>query len=569
MGSTYKADAVVVGGGLAGLAAALELLDAGRSIVLLERGPENKLGGLARSSFGGIFIVGSPEQRRAGIRDSADLALRDWLSFGEHGAEDVWPRRWAEAYVSGSRELVYDWLRGHGVKFFPVVHWVERGLYGGGNTLPRFHVVWGTGERLVLALLERLETHPHRDRMLLLHRHRVTDLDRVNGAFVGCSGVVESAVADGAAAGDAVVAEFAAEGDCLVLAAGGICGNLDLVRQHWPADWGSAPETLLNGSHPAADGHLHSVAARLGANVTHLDKMWNYAAGVHHWRPDHEHHGLSLVPPMSALWLNWRGERLGPPAMMAGYDTRYLVQTVCSQERQYSWQVFNWRIGAKELAVSGAEFNHAMRERKLLRFVLSTLRGDDALLREITEQCADVVTADSVPELAGRMNDLVGNDEVDAQTLAGEIGRYDEAVARGKNLQNDDQIRRLHHVRRARGDRSRTCKPCPIDDPRARPLIAIREFIISRKSLGGLQTDLQSRVLDQAGEPLPGLYAVGEAAGFGGGGIHGLRSLEGTCLGGCIFTGRTAAQAIIQATSASSSPANPIRDMERSSVADH
>lgn len=537
MGSTYKADAVVVGGGLAGLTAALELLDAGRSVVLLERGPENKLGGLARDSFGGIFIVGSPEQRRAGIRDNVDLALRDWLSFGEHGADDVWPRRWAEAYVSGSREQVYDWLRSYGVKFFPVVHWVERGLHGGGNSLPRFHIVWGTGERLVLSLLERLESHPHRDRMLLLHGHRVTDLESVNGAFVGCSGVVEAEDGGG---------EFAAEGDCLVIAAGGICGNLELVRQYWHADWNRPPETLLNGSHPAADGHLHGVAARLGANVTHLDKMWNYAAGVHHWRPEHEHQGLSLAPPMSALWLNWRGERLGPPAMMAGYDTRYLVETVCRQERQYSWQVFNWRIAMKELAISGAEFNHAVRERKLLRFLLSTLRGDAALVRELVEHCEDFVTADSLPELAEKMNALVGNDDVDAQTLANEVGRYDEAVGRSAKLHNDDQILRLHQVRRYRGDRARTCKPRPIDDRRARPLIAVREFILTRKSLGGLQTDLQSRVLDHVGEPLPGLFAVGEAAGFGGGGVHGLRSLEGTFLGGCIFTGRAAARAIIK-----------------------
>ncbi len=501
-------------------------------------------GARARVSFGGILIVGSPEQRRAGIRDSADLALRDWLSFGEHGAEDTWPRRWAEAYVSGCREQVYDWLRGHGVRFFPVVHWVERGLYGGGNTLPRFHIVWGTGERLVRTLLDRLESHPHRDRLLLLHRHRVTDLESVNKALVGCSGVVETHDTDTEHGNSAPhVGEFAAEGDCLIIAAGGICGNLDLVRKHWHADWNEPPQLLLNGSCPAADGQLHGAAARLGANITHLDKMWHYAAGVHHWRPEHEHHGVSLVPPMSALWLNWRGERLGPPAMMAEYDTRYLVQSVCKQERQYSWQVFNWRIAKKELAVSGAEFNHAMRERRLLRFLLTTLRGDTALVRELVDHCVDFVTADSLTELAEKMNGLAGSDDVDAQTLAGEVGRYDDAIGRGK-LHNDDQLRRLDQIRRYRGDRARTCRPRPIDDPRARPLIAVREFIITRKSLGGLQTDLQCRVLDHAGEPLPGLYAVGEAAGFGGGGIHGLRSLEGTFLGGCVFTGRAAARAI-------------------------
>ena len=239
----------------------------GAASCLLERGPENKLGGLARVSFGGVFIVGSPEQSRAGIRDSVNLALRDWLRFGEHGAEDVWPRRWAEAYVSGCREQVYDWLRGHGVKFFPVVHWVERGLHGGGNTLPRFHIVWGIVERL----LERLESHLHRGRMLLLYRHRVTDLESVNGAFVGCSGVVESEDADGDQPdGRQAAGEFAAEGDCLVIAAGGICGNLALVREHWHADWRTPPETLLNGSHHTAEGDVvHGTVAWLQAQLLH------------------------------------------------------------------------------------------------------------------------------------------------------------------------------------------------------------------------------------------------------------------------------------------------------------
>ncbi|MFW6198866.1 MAG: FAD-dependent oxidoreductase, partial [Acidobacteriota bacterium] len=162
---TIRADVIVVGAGLAGLATALELLDGGRRVAVLDRCGEAGFGGLARQSFGGIFIVGSREQRRTGIRDSVELALRDWLAYGEIGEEETWPRRWAEAYVAGCREQVYDWLRELGVRFFPVVHWVERGLHAPGNSVPRFHMVWGTGERLVELLRRRVEEHSRRERL--------------------------------------------------------------------------------------------------------------------------------------------------------------------------------------------------------------------------------------------------------------------------------------------------------------------------------------------------------------------------------------------------------------------
>lgn len=529
----HKADVVVIGGGLAGIASALELLDHQKSVIIIDRAPEERFGGLARKSFGGIFIVGSPEQKRAGIRDSVDLALRDWISFGELGQRDVWPRRWAESYIAASHDEVYRWLKDRGVTFFPVVHWVERGLHQPGNSVPRFHMVWGTGQGLVLALIEKLHTHPRKDRLQHAFRHRVTGLIDSNGRFTGCRGIDES-----------TGREFTAIGENVVVAAGGIGGNLDLVRRHWYKPWGEPPEHMVNGSHPEADGQLHQVVADCGGSVVNLEKMWNYAAGVHHWRPEHKDHGISLVPPKSALWVNYEGRRMGPPAMVTAFDTRYLVETICRQKKKYSWQILNWTIARKELAVSGSEFNHAIRDKKRIAFLATLLFGNQNLVRDFVDNCQDFVTARSIDELARKMNELTGTPDVDAGLLTEEISRYDEAIARGPALHNDDQLRRIAHTRQYRGDRIRTCKFARINDHDAMPLIAIREFILVRKSLGGIETDLESRVMNDAGEVLPGLYAVGEAAGFGGGGIHGLRSLEGTFLGGCIFSGRLAGQSI-------------------------
>lgn len=528
-GRGLTSDVAVVGGGLAGVVTALELLDRGRRVTLLERAGPERLGGLARESFGGMFFVDTPEQRRSGVRDGVDLALSDWLSTAEFDEQDVWPRRWAEYYVERCTAEVRGWLHARGVRFFPVVHWVERGLYVPGNSVPRFHMVWGTGKRLVEALLERIESHPARSRLQILCGHRVVDLTRSAGRFDGCVALGPEG-------------EITVRAEAVVLASGGIAGNLELVRAHWPREWGAPPEDLLNGSHPEADGALHELVERLGGRVTHLDRMWHYAAGVRHWRPRHPRHGLSLVPPKSALWVDWRGRRLGPPPLVTGYDTRYLVETVCRQEKPYSWQILNRRIARRELAVSGAEFNAAIRERRPVRFVLGTLLGSDALVDEFVTHCPDFVTADSLPELAARMNELTGTDDVDPGLLAHEVRRYDAGIARGPAFHNDDQLRRIAQARRYRGDRIRTCKAAPIDDPAGRPLIAIHERIVTRKSLGGMQTDLSCRVLGENGAPLPGLYAVGEAAGFGGGGMHGRRSLEGTFLGGCVLTGRVAAR---------------------------
>ena len=535
MEERYQGDVVIIGGGVAGMVAAAELLDAGRKVIIVDRDLEENFGGLAKESFGGMFFVDTPEQRRGGIRDSVELARRDWYSVAQFDDNDDWPRRWADLYVEQSLEHVYHWLKAKGIGFFPVVHWVERGLFIPGNSVPRFHMVWGTGHGLTEALISFLERHRHRDRLTLLFGHRVEDLVFEAGRISGCRGRIEGA-------GE----EFEVESEHTIIASGGINGDMSRVRENWHREWSSPPEVIFNGSHHFSDGMVHDAAARRGAVITHLDRMWNYAAGVTHPRPKRPNHGLSLVPPRSALWLDSRGWRIGPEPMVTGFDTRRLVTQVCAQDKQFSWQVLNWKIAVKEMAVSGSEFNEAIRDKKIFAFLKNVLLGNRGLVEDLVENCVDIVVASSIEELADRMNDLCGNDDVDPGVLRSTIEAYDATILRGPKYFNDDQLRRLAHLRRYKGDRARTCKFQPIDDPKAKPLIAIREFILSRKSLGGLQTDVASRVLDDRGENIPRLYAIGEAAGFGGGGSHGLRALEGTFLGCCVLTARKAAAHILE-----------------------
>ncbi|KPK16319.1 MAG: fumarate reductase [Myxococcales bacterium SG8_38] len=531
--SNYHGEVVVIGGGLAGMVTALELLDAGKRVVMLDAATRDRFGGLALWSFGGMFFVDSPEQRKSRIKDSVDLAMRDWVRYGELDPEDVWPYRWAEAYVNRCTEEVRGWLVDRDVSFFRAVNWTERGYFVPGNSVPRFHIVWGTGEGIITALSPRLEEHEKAGRLQLHFGHRVDELIREAGGIVGCRGTST----DGA---------FEAHGDAVVIAAGGIAGSHDKVRAIWPRDrWGEPPEPMLNGSIPEADGHLLDRAAALGANVTHLEKMWNYAAGVRHWAPPFPNYGLSLVPGKSALWVNYQGRRFVNPPLVGSYDTLLLIDEICREQKKYSWQVMNRKIANKEFSVSGAEFNPAVREKKLLAFIIRLLKGNGEQVQEFIDHCPDFVTGRGVAELADKMNALTGTRDVDPKLLEREISEYDENIARGRNLQNDDQLRRIAHVRQYIGDRLRTCNMAPIMDASAMPLIAIRTQILTRKSLGGIQVDLDAKVLDKQGNPIPNLFAVGEACGFGGGGMHGLRALEGTFLGGCVYSGRVAARAIL------------------------
>ena len=546
MPGTDRADVIVIGAGIAGLVVTLELLeqlDADQRILLLDRCQPHEVGGLAREAFGGMFMVDTREQRRSGVEDSHELALQDWLRVADFDEQDHWPRRWAEEYVARARDEVGGWLKGHGVRFFPVVNWAERGVYGDGNAVPRFHLTWGCGKALVDQVWGAIQRHRTRSRLEVRFATRVAELLIDGNGVTGCRIVPEANGGPAAEAGTTTTVEAGQ----VVVAAGGVGGNLDIVRSEWPPELGQPPREILMGSHYYADGAMHQEVSRIGGNVTHLDRMWNYADAVRHPKPRRPLHGLKLIPPRSGLVLDPTGRRYGPIPLMPTFDAYYALQRMCEDPRGYYWMICNWKIARRELDVSGSEHNPQIREKHLLRFLLSVLLGKPTLVRYFVDHCPDFVTARSLPELAQRMREVTGDGSLDAEQMEREVGTYDATIARGKGLFNDDQLRRIESVRHWRGDRLRTCKFQPIVDAKAMPLIAIRMTVMARKSLGGIQTDLQSRVLRADGEPIAGLYAAGEAAGFGGGGMHGKRSLEGTFLGGCVFSGRIAARAIATA----------------------
>ncbi len=532
-----KADVIIVGAGLAGIITATELLNQNKKVLLIDRDVEEELGGLAKWAFGGMFFVNTKHQRRNGIKDSIDLAMKDWFSYANFPKEEYWGKKWAEQYIHLCTDHAYHWLRQQGLDFFRVLNWVERGLNQDGNSVPRFHMVWGTGWELVRVLNQKLLQHPQNHNLQLLYQHRVTDLLGNAEGVRGVAGVDER-----------TQTEFEARADIVVVATGGINGSIEKVRKHWYKPWGTPPEIILNGAHKFALGDLHEATEKIKGSVVNLEKQWNYAAGIRHYKPRKKDHGLSLVPPKSALWLNYQGKRMGPNPLVTAYDTRFLVERICQEPKKYSWQLLNRKIAFKEFAISGSEHNEAFRDKKFFPFVKNVLLGNKKLVNKILDECEDMIAADTLEELVDKMNVLQGNQDVHLDYVKQAVRAYDQAIDQGTPYQ-DQQLQRIAHARQWRGDKVRTCNMQKIGDPTAGPFIAIREFILSRKSLGGIQTDLQCRVLTLADpegfqEPIPGLYAVGEAAGFGGGGMHGYRSLEGTFLGGCVITARVAAAAI-------------------------
>ena len=527
-----QSDVLVVGGGLAGIVTALECLRAGQRVTVVDRDTPERLGGLARWAFGGMALVDTPLQRRMKLRDSPERALADWVRFGELSEHEVWPRQWAAYYVAHCREQVYDWLVAQGLSFMPAVNWVERGLQGNGNSVPRYHVLWGTSQRLSARMIELLHQANTGGRLTLLSSHRVDSLQTADGRVSGAVGVDETTGRD---------VQFSA--DTVVLAMGGINGGHEEVRANW-VPGRPMPANMLNGAHPFADGKLHRLVAGLGGLITHAGDMWNYAAGIPHPHPHFAGHGLSAIPCKSALWLDHSGRRIGPAPLVTGFDTHVLCQRVAALEKPYTWQLLNWRIAAKELAFSGAEHNQRIRDRQFLMFLKETLLGNHRLVKQVAAESPHFLLDDTLVGLAAKMNALTGNDDVKADVLQQTADAFDANFDRGLSVVNDDQIRRIEHARHWPPDRLRTCKPAPLQARGTGPFIAMHLQLITRKSLGGLQTDLQSRVLDARGVAMPGLYCVGEAAGFGGGGACGKRSLEGTFLPGCILTAKAAARSI-------------------------
>ncbi|MBA4343354.1 MAG: FAD-binding dehydrogenase [Methylibium sp.] len=532
-----QSDLVVAGGGLAGIVTALEALRAGQRVTLVDRDTPERFGGLALWAFGGMALVDTPLQARMKIPDSAERAYRDWLRFGALEAEDPQSPRmqWARYYVEHSRAQVYDWLLSEGLKFMPAVNWVERGMQGDGNSVPRYHVVWGTARELTRRMIAALRAADGGSgRLTILHEHRITALDHEGGAIAGAIAVHERSGA-----------EVRLSAPVVVLAMGGINGSHEQTRAHWPRHR-SMPATMLNGAHPFADGQLHHwVDRHLGAPITNAGEMWNYAAGFPHPYPHFPGHGLSTIPCKSALWLDHAGRRIGPEPLVTGFDTHWLCQRVAAQEKPWTWHLLNWRIAAKEFAISGAEHNQRIRDKQFPLFLKETLLGNHRLVKQMASESPYFLVDDTVAGLAAKMNALTASHDVEPAVLQATADAFDANFANGAKLHNDDQIRRILHARQWGPDKLRTCKPAPLQMAGAGPFIAIHIQLITRKSLGGLQTDLQSRVLDGAGQPIAGLYCVGEAAGFGGGGASGKRSLEGTFLPGCILTARAAARSIV------------------------
>jgi predicted oxidoreductase len=541
-----QCDAVVVGAGIAGLVAATELAARGRKVVLLEQEGEASLGGQAFWSLGGLFMVDTPEQRRLRIRDSAALALQDWMGSAQFDRpEDAWPRRVAEAYVAFAAGEMRAWLHGLGMRWFPIVGWAERGgglAHGHGNSVPRFHVTWGTGPGVLAPFLRLLRTHEAAGRIVTRYRHRVSLLIRTGGRISGVAGeLLEPTEARrGAPSGRGVVGEFEIAAGAVVVTSGGIGGNLDLVRERWPRRrLGEPPRRMLAGVPHHVDGHMLAIAQAAGAGIINDDRMWHYTEGLTNWDPVWPDHGIRILPGPSSMWFDARGERMPPPCL-PGFDTLATLKRIRSTGHDHSWFVLTQSIIEKEFALSGSEQNPDLTSGRWLE-VLRSRRGAGAPppVEAFKRNGADFVVAATLEELVTGMNRLTPEAPLQLETLRTQI------EARDREMDNlfakDAQIVAIRGARAYLGDRLvRTARPHRILDPAHGPLIAVRLGILTRKTLGGLHTDLDARVLDMRGDVIPGLYAAGEVAGFGGGGYHGYSALEGTFLGGCLFSGRSA-----------------------------
>jgi predicted oxidoreductase len=542
-------DVIVVGGGLAGLVAATEAADRGLRVCLLDQEGEQNLGGQAFWSLGGLFLVDSPEQRRMGIRDSHALAMQDWLgSAGFDRPEDFWPRRWAEAYLQFASGEKRNWLHGLGMRWFPVVGWAERGgglASGHGNSVPRFHVTWGTGPAVLDPFVKKAREAEARGLLKFLFRARVDRLIIEAGAVKGVEGSMLKAdpVARGQASSREVVSDFTLRAGAVIVASGGIGGNHEMVRAKWPAErLGRPPAHMVSGVPAHVDGRMLDITARAGGRIINGDRMWHYTEGLKNWAPVWENHGIRILPGPSSFWCDAEGLRLPPPAMPS-FDTLATLKTITARGHGHSWFILTKAIIKKEFALSGSEQNPDLTG-KDIRLLMGRLGKEPAgPVRAFMEKGEDFVVRDSLEALVDGMNALEPSHRIDPVRLRGEIEARDREILNG--FSKDAQVTAIRGARAYLGDRlMRTAKPHRLLDPAAGPLIAVRLHILTRKTLGGLETDLSGRVLALNGEPVPGLYAAGEAAGFGGGGMHGYNALEGTFLGGCLFSGRVAGRAV-------------------------
>ncbi|MBH5398818.1 FAD-binding dehydrogenase [Bradyrhizobium sp. CNPSo 4010] len=547
-----ETDVIVVGAGLSGLVAATEIADAGKRVMVVDQEGEQSLGGQAFWSFGGLFLVDSPEQRRLGIKDSYELAMQDWLgTAGFDRDEDFWPRQWAEAYVAFAAGEKRGWLRAMGHRFFPVVGWAERGGYdamGHGNSVPRFHVTWGTGPGIVEPFERRAREAMKTGRLIFRFRHRVDALSVTNRTVDGVSGVVLAPddAERGKSSSRNVVGDFALKAQAVIVASGGIGGNHELVRQNWPKRLGEPPKFMISGVPEHVDGRMIGITEKTGARLINRDRMWHYVEGIQNWNPIWPRHGIRILPGPSSMWFDATGTRL-PAPLFPGSDTLGQLKYITSTGYDYSWFILTQSIIKKEFALSGSEQNPDLTG-KSWRMTLrrATNKGAPAPVEAFKSHGVDFIVRDKLDELVAAMNKLAGSDLLKLEHIRIQIEARDREIA--NPYVKDAQVMNIHNARRYIGDKLiRTASPHRILDPAHGPLIAVKLNILTRKTLGGFETDLDSRVFGEEGSIIPGLYAVGEAAGFGGGGVHGYRSLEGTFLGGCLFSGRNAGRAAAKA----------------------
>jgi len=543
--TTTQADVIIVGHGLAGLVAAAEVADAGRSVLLVDQEPEQSLGGQAFWSLGGLFLVDSPEQRRMGIKDSLELATQDWMGTAQFDRdEDLWPRRWAEAYLDFAHGEKRAWLRSMGHRIFPIVGWAERGdgtAGGHGNSVPRFHLTWGTGPGVVEPFERRVRAHAEAGRITFRFRHRVDEIVVEDGVAVGVRGKVlePSSIQRGEASSRVEIGGFELRAQATIVTSGGIGGNHDLVRKSWPERMGTPPATMVSGVPAHVDGRMVGITEATGARVINRDRMWHYVEGIKNWSPIWENHGIRILPGPSSIWLDATGRRL-PAPNFPGFDTLTTLRHLRGTGYDYSWFVLTEKIIRKEFALSGSEQNPDLTG-KDIRGVIERARKGPGPVEAFKRYGEDFVVADSLSELVAGMN-KIGETPLDEASVRRIIEERDRQI--DNPYAKDAQVTAMYAARHYRGDKiSRVAKPHKILDPANGPLIAVRLHILSRKTLGGLETDLSGRCLTSAGVPLPGLYAAGEVSGFGGGGMMGYNALEGTFLGGCLFSGRTAGRA--------------------------
>ncbi len=547
----HSADAVVVGAGLAGLVAATEIAEHGRSVIVLDQESEASLGGQAWWSFGGLFLVDSPEQRRMGVRDSVDLAWADWeATAGFDREEDLWPRRWARAYVEFAAGEKRSWLRQLGVGFFPIVGWAERGGAGPdgpGNSVPRFHVTWGTGPAVLAPFLARTARHAETGRIRVMHRHRMDRIDTTDGVATGVSGAVlePTTAVRGTSSSREVVGDFEVRAQAVVVTTGGIGGSPELVRRYWPERLGPAPRAMLSGVPAHVDGRGWGLAADAGARLIGTDRMWHYTEGITNWDPVWPSHGIRILPGPSSLWLDATGRRL-PHPYFPGFDTLGTLRHILSTGYEHSWFVLTQKIIEKEFALSGSEQNPDLTGKDLRLLAKRLGSGAPGPVEAFTERGVDFVVSRNLSGLLDGMTALSPEAPLDRDEVTRAIRARDlESV---NPFSKDPQLTAVASARRYRGDRIlRVATPHRLLDPSAGPLIAVKLHVLSRKTLGGIETDLDGRVLDGDGEPIGGLFAAGEVAGFGGGGMHGYRALEGTFLGGCLYSGRTVGRSVAAA----------------------